>query len=100
MKQLANQYPIRLITRNFDRGLAMAVLYGIRQSRHDYVIVMDADLSHFLEDVPRLFQRLKEEADFVVGSRYVKGGSTDAKWSSFRWLNSKVVVILARTRTR
>ena len=99
MKQLANQYPIRLITRNFDRGLATAVLYGIRRLRHDYVIVMDADLSHSPEDVPRLFQRLKEEADFVVGSRYVKGGSTDAKWSSFRWLNSKVAVILARGLT-
>ena len=43
MKQLANQYPIRLITRNFDRGLATAVLYRIRRLRHDYVIVMDAD---------------------------------------------------------
>jgi dolichol-phosphate mannosyltransferase len=99
VKQLAGQYPIRLITRTLDRGLATAVLHGIRQSRHDYVIVMDADLSHPPEDIPRLFRRLKEGADFVVGSRYVKGGSTDAKWSSYRWLNSKVAVILARGLT-
>lgn len=98
-KQLASQYPIRLITRMLDRGLATAVLHGIRQSRPDYVIVMDADLSHPPEDLPRLFQRLKEGADFVVGSRYVKGGSTDARWSSLRWLNSKVAVILARGLT-
>lgn len=99
VKQLANQYPIRLITRTLDRGLATAVLHGIKQSRHDYVIVMDADLSHPPEDLPRLFQRLKEGADFVVGSRYVNGGSTDARWSTFRWLNSKVAVILARGLT-
>jgi dolichol-phosphate mannosyltransferase len=97
--QLASQYPVRLITRTLERGLATAVLHGIRESKTEYVIVMDADLSHPPENIPRIFELLKEGADFVVGSRYVKGGSTDAKWGLFRWLNSQVAILLARGLT-
>jgi dolichol-phosphate mannosyltransferase len=60
---------------------------------------MDADLSHPPEDIPRFIQHLREGADFVVGSRYVKGGSTDATWSVFRWLNSQAATLLARGLT-
>lgn len=94
-KQLESEYRIRLITRTVERGLATAVLHGIRESMSRYVIVMDADLSHPPEDVPRIVELLKGGADFVVGSRYVKGGSTDAKWGVFRWLNSRVATLLA-----
>lgn len=94
-KQLESEYRIRLITRTVERGLATAVLHGIRESMSRYVIVMDADLSHPPEDVPRIVELLKGGADFVVGSRYVKGGSTGAKWGVFRWLNSRVATLLA-----
>jgi dolichol-phosphate mannosyltransferase len=56
---------------------------------------MDADLSHPPEDIPRLYEFLMQGADFVIGSRYVRGGSTDAKWSFYRWLNSKVAILLS-----
>jgi dolichol-phosphate mannosyltransferase len=39
---------------------------------------------------------LEAGADFVLGSRYAAGGSTDAEWGVFRWLNSKVATVLAR----
>ena len=98
-KELSDHYPLRLITRFSDRGLSGAVIHGIRESRSEYVLAMDADLSHPPEDIPRFFQHLREGADFVVGSRYVEGGSTDAKWSVFRWLNSQVATLLARGLT-
>lgn len=98
-RELANQYPVRLITRPAERGLATAVLHGIRESTQDYIIVMDADLSHPPEDIPRIFELLKDGADFVVGSRYVKGGSTDATWGLFQWLRSQVAILLARGLT-
>jgi dolichol-phosphate mannosyltransferase len=98
-KQLESQYPIRLITRTAERGLATAVFRGIQESKSKYVLVMDADLSHPPEDIPRIVECLKGGADFVVGSRYVRGGSTDAQWGLFRWLNSKVATILARGLT-
>lgn len=98
-KELSAPYPVRLLTRFSERGLASAVIHGIRESRSEHVLVMDADLSHPPEDIPRFIQHLREGADFVVGSRYVKGGSTDATWSVFRWLNSRVATLLARGLT-
>jgi dolichol-phosphate mannosyltransferase len=98
-KELLMCYPLKLITRLSERGLSSAVLHGIRESRSEHVLVMDADLSHPPEDIPRLLDRLREGADFVVGSRYVVGGSTDAKWSVFRWLISRVATLLARGLT-
>jgi dolichol-phosphate mannosyltransferase len=56
---------------------------------------MDADLSHPPEAIPGLLDALAEGADFVVGSRFVKGGSTDDDWGFFRWLNSRVATCLA-----
>ena len=98
-KELSDHYPLRLITRFSERGLSGAVIHGIRESRSEYVLVMDADLSHPPEDIPRFLQHLRQGADFVVGSRYVEGGSTDAKWSVFRWLNSQIATLLARGLT-
>jgi dolichol-phosphate mannosyltransferase len=98
-KELSACYPLKLITRLSERGLAGAVIHGIRGSRSEYVLVMDADLSHPPEDIPRLVHLLRQGADFVVGSRYVAGGSTDAKWSVFRWLNSRIATLLARGLT-
>lgn len=98
-KELSVDYPMRLITRFSNRGLSSAVIHGIRESRSAYVLVMDADLSHPPEDIPRFLQHLREGADFVVGSRYVEGGATDATWGVFRWLNSQVATLLARGLT-
>ena len=49
---------------------------------------MDADFSHSPSDVPRLLATLEDSADFVIGSRHVKGGSIPAEWSLWRKLNS------------
>ncbi|MDQ6735625.1 MAG: glycosyltransferase, partial [Nitrospirota bacterium] len=98
-RELARHYPVRLIIRRDERGLATAVLAGIEQSLGNVVIVMDADLSHPPEKIPDLVHEVVGGADFVVGSRYVKGGCTDAKWGMFRWLNSKIATLLARGLT-
>jgi dolichol-phosphate mannosyltransferase len=99
-RELAECYPLRLETRRHERGLASAVLHGLRCARGDVLIVMDADLSHPPEQVPALVQALDEaEVDFVLGSRYVPGGSTDEDWGLLRWLNSKAATLLARPFT-
>ena len=42
----------------------------------DAVVQMDADFSHAPTDAPRLIEALAD-ADVVIGSRYVEGGSLD-----------------------
>src|SRR5690606_28173196 len=38
---------------------------------------------------------LEQGADFVLGSRFTEGGTTDDEWGIFRWMNSKVATLLA-----
>ena len=90
---------VRLVVRTENRGLSAAVLDGFRLAQHDVLLVMDADLSHPPEQIPELLGALDAGADFVIGSRYVAGGSTDEDWGLLRWLNSKAATLLARPFT-
>jgi dolichol-phosphate mannosyltransferase len=93
---LARRYPLRLLVRRNERGLASAVVSGMRAAKGTYLVVMDADLSHPPQAIPSLLQPLRSGlADFVIGSRYVKGGSTEEGWGLHRWLNSKFATLLA-----
>ncbi len=87
---------VRLVVRHDDHGLSPAVLEGLRLARGDVVVCMDADLSHPPESLPEMLRKLQEGADFVVGSRYVPGGSTSDDWGILRWLNSRVATLMAR----
>ena len=82
------------------KGLGTAYIRGMRHAlsvlRADAVMEMDADFSHKPEDVPRLIKALEAGADFVIGSRYVVGGSIPPEWSAWRKLNSRVGNIMAR----
>ena len=64
------------------------MVYAMDKLRADVVFEMDADFSHKPEDVPRLMAALDQGADFVIGSRYVKGGSIPKEWGLLRRMNS------------
>ena len=96
--ELEKKYPVRLLVRAQPKnGLGGAVLHGLNASRGKYLVVMDADFQHPPAQVPELIEPLRKgEADFVVGSRYVPGGTTSETWSTFRKVNSSVATLLAR----
>jgi dolichol-phosphate mannosyltransferase len=91
---------LKLIVRKEDRGLSQAVLAGLRAARGDLLVVMDADLSHPPEVIADMQGEILAGADFVVGSRYVPGGTTADDWGFFRFLNSQIATALARPLTR
>jgi dolichol-phosphate mannosyltransferase len=82
------------------QGLGAAYIRGMRHAlaalHADAVFEMDADFSHDPTDVPRLVAALEDGADFVIGSRYVPGGSIPAEWGLHRRLNSRLGNIVAR----
>ncbi len=69
----------RVVVRKAERGLATAVVRGIREATGTYVAVMDADFQHPPEAVRRLVDKaVATDADLVLGSRYAEGGSEGA----------------------
>jgi len=73
-------------------GLGAAYIRGMDHAlkvlQADLVFEMDADFSHKPEDIPRLLSEIEAGADFVIGSRYVPGGSVPKTWNLVRRLNS------------
>lgn len=96
--ELAKRFPLKLIVRKHAAdGLSGAVLRGFQDARGEYLVVMDADLQHPPAKLPELLAPLeKDEAGFVLGSRYVPGGSVAEGWNAFRAANSYVATLLAR----
>ena len=95
--ELSESFPVRIVVRKAERGLATAVIHGISVAAGDIVVVMDADLSHPASAIPAMVERLQRgESDFVLGSRYVEGGSIHDDWSVFRQLNSIIPSLLAK----
>jgi dolichol-phosphate mannosyltransferase len=95
--ELAETHPVRIEVRTEERGLATAVIHGIQISTGDVVVVMDADLSHPASAIPEMVARLRSgQSDFVLGSRYVEGGTIHDDWSLFRKLNSVIPSLLSR----
>ena len=90
---------VQFVVRTDRRGLSQSVLDGLYRARGDVLVCMDADLSHPPEAIPDMLAKLEEGADFVVGSRYVSGGTTSDDWGIFRWLNSRIATMLARPLT-
>ena len=92
---------IQLLTGE-KRGLGAAYVRGIRYALEelsaDAIVQMDADFSHSPQDVPRLVAELDNGYDFVIGSRWLKGGKIPTEWnflrrSISRWGNLSVRLI-------
>ena len=70
---------IRCIRRIGRRGLSGACIEGILASSAPCAAVIDADLQHDETQLPKMLALLQGgEADLVVGSRYIAGGSADS----------------------
>lgn len=71
---------IVLIERDTERGLATAMTRGYDAAAGTYLGSMDADLAHdpkYLEEMIRALDT--NTADFVIGSRYVRGARFEGK---------------------
>lgn len=122
-EQLGEQHPVRCIVRRNERGLATAVIRGLREARGEFCVVMDADLSHPPEAIPKLLEAMGKAGtgtaseasgtdsepasaepvpvfpDMAIGSRFIPGGKVDLHWPLHRRLNSWVARLLARPLT-
>ena len=95
VRRLADLYPlVSLLERPHKSGLASAVAAGFNVAKGEHWVMMDADLSHRPDDLPKLLQGLAQ-ADIVVGSRYVEGGRI-LRWPLRRRVTSRLASAFAR----
>jgi len=83
-----SNFMIELISRIKKEGLGKAYLDAFQQQLShkfspEYVLQMDADLSHNPKYIVDFVHAIHSGADLVVGSRYIAGGSTP-NWSWYR----------------
>lgn len=95
---------IHLLSRNEKNGLGAAYIAGMQHAmvllKPDVIFEMDGDLSHGPEYIIPMIIKVKEGADFVIGSRYVKGGSIPENWGFKRKLISRSANFYAKTILR
>lgn len=88
---------LHLLPRKAKEGLGPAYIAGFRWAlarNYEVIVSMDADFSHDPGYLPEMLARL-EDADVVVGSRYVAGGGTE-NWSWTRRMLSRLGGVYAR----
>lgn len=73
LRELQSSHPFTLLRNKVNRGYGGAIKNGVHAATTEYVITIDADGQHDLQDVLALYKYLLEtEADMVVGKRAEK----------------------------
>jgi dolichol-phosphate mannosyltransferase len=92
---------VHLVRRPGKLGLGTAYRDGFRwglQKDYEYLMEMDADFSHDPNHIPK-FLEAAQEADFVIGSRYLDGNVTVTDWPMSRLMLSYFANVYARMVT-
>ncbi|NOX60889.1 MAG: polyprenol monophosphomannose synthase [Chloroflexi bacterium] len=107
--RLARRHPdvVHVLHRTENPGLGLSYIDGFHKALDmgaDVIVQMDADFSHSPAYIPQ-FLELLPQADVVVGSRYVEGGTLDERWSWWRrflswWANAIYARVLLGLRVR
>ena len=93
VKGLISQYSACLFLeeRKGKQGLGTAYIHGFKwalEREYDYIFEMDADFSHDVHDLDKLYAACRAGADVAVGSRYVKKGKIE-NWPLLRHIYSR-----------
>lgn len=86
---LSQTYSYLMLLREKEKaGLGAAYIYAFKhvlaEIPSDVVLEMDGDLQHNPREVLSLLNKIDEGFDYVIGSRFVKGGSIPAEWGLHR----------------
>jgi dolichol-phosphate mannosyltransferase len=78
LNRLAREYPnLIVISYEENKGMGGAMVAGIERALDgdfDILIFMDSDLTHDCTDIPAFLGKITEGYDYVLGSRFIKGG--------------------------
>ncbi|XP_044745047.1 dolichol-phosphate mannosyltransferase subunit 1 [Coccinella septempunctata] len=81
-------------------GLGTAYIHGLKHATGNFIIIMDADLSHHPKFIPEFIEKQKEnDFDLVSGSRYIGSGGVHG-WDFKRKLISRGANFLSQLLLR
>jgi glycosyltransferase involved in cell wall biosynthesis len=76
-----------------DIGKGSSLIKGMRATKSDIIVTMDADVSQRPVELGLLIEGIRAGYDIVMGSRFIQGGGTeDMPW--YRKLGNKIFVFL------
>ncbi len=93
-QELSQRFNIKVVRRAGKLGLSSAILDGFNAASSDIVGVIDADLQHPPEVIPKLIEAIKGGAQVAFGSRKVPGGGV-TDWPAWRKVVSWGAALLA-----
>lgn len=88
---------LRTKNKGYGKSVVEGFNYGVEKN-YEYIIQMDSDFSHRIEDLLDMCE-LSKNYDLVVGSRYVNGGKIIG-WPFHRKLLSKYANLFAKSITK
>lgn len=98
-KQQKNFKKLHLLSTEKE-GLGKAYIagftYALAHLNPDVLFEMDADLSHAPTKIPEFLKQIDTGADFVIGARYIQGGSIPQDWAIHRKLFSILGNLIVR----
>ena len=100
VKELKKKYKNLFLLSTKKMGLGKAYVegfsYALEKINPYLIFEMDADLSHDPSLIPSFFEKIEKGTDFVIGSRYIKGGSIPKEWAFHRKVFSIFGNLIAR----
>ena len=65
---------LRLLVQDL-RGPLNAIKFGLQNTTHDFIIILTADDTDDISDIPKMVNCFEDGAQYVTASRYITGGS-------------------------
>jgi dolichol-phosphate mannosyltransferase len=101
VKGKMEKYPwVNLLIRKEKNGLGAAYVNGFKYAMEklnaEVIVEMDADFQHDPKELRNLIEEIDNGYDYVIGSRFVQGGSIPQEWEFKRKLFSKMGNIVSK----
>jgi len=101
VNQKSKTYPwLHLLLNKEKKGLGVAYAKGFKYAEEklgaDFVMEFDADFQHKPEEIKNLVAKIDEGYEYIIGSRYIPGGSIPKEWGMSRKFLSVIGNLVAR----
>jgi len=101
VRQKGEKYPwLHLLLNAEKKGLGVAYAKGFTYAMDklgaDYVMEFDADFQHRPDEIAKLVAKIDEGYEYIIGSRYIPGGSIPKEWGFSRKFLSVIGNLIAR----